>query len=198
MGFSVVNNFAGPKKINYQALQEHDISLLYAWVNQPEIILWWRDTADDFHEFKNKYLAKILSDVEFPFLMYFDDLPMGYISYYIANRIGSGWWPDQQDGTYGIDLFIGLQEKLGCGYGSLFLKGFVDFLLKKPEVKKIIIDPSIDNFRAIRCYKNAGFRPQGQVSTPYGQTLLMEFYRDEQLYKPLISSPQADEPVEDV
>ncbi len=162
------------KRFEFRVLTENDLSLLFAWVNQSEISRWWADVGLDLQTFKEKYLEKLSNGFEFPFMVLFDEQPIGYIEYYVANKVGGGWWTDEPAGVYGIDVFIGESEKLGRGYGSNFLRMFVDFLLKKPEIKKIIIDPAVDNLRAIRCYEKVGFSPVGQVKTPLGISLLME------------------------
>ncbi len=162
------------KRFEFKILSENELPLLYDWVNQPEVVRWWVDVGLDWSDFKQKYLGKLSNGIEFPYIVYFDEQPIGYIEYYLANKVGGGWWLDQPAGVYGIDVFIGGAEILGKGYGSIFLRKFVDFLIAKPEVKKIIIDPAVDNNRAIRCYEKVGFSPVGQVKTPLGISFLME------------------------
>lgn len=171
-------------RFEFKNLSEKDLPLLYSWVNQPEVAKWWYEGGSEFAIFQAKYKAKLNSNNKFPFIVYLHGTPIGYVEYYIANQVGDGWWPDQPDGVYGIDIFIGVPEKLGKGYGSIFLRMFVDLLFAKPEVKKIIIDPAIDNLRAIRCYEKVGFRPVGRVMTPIGPALLMEFQAQACSYMP--------------
>ena len=161
-------------KIDFKVMAEGDLPLLFAWVNQPAVAQWWADVGLDLSTFQRRYLDKFAGGFEFPFMVLVDKNPIGYIEYYVANRIGGGWWPDQPDGVYGIDVFIGDSEKLGKGYGSLFIRLFIDSLFVKPEIKKIIIDPAIDNHRAIRCYQKVGFQPVGVRVTPLGQVMLMD------------------------
>jgi len=41
------------------------------------------------------------------------------------------------------------------------------------QVTSVQADPAPDNVRAIRCYRNVGFRPVAEVDTPDGRALLM-------------------------
>lgn len=159
----------------FKLLQEDDIPLLCSWVKQPEVARWWYESDLDWPSFLSKYRDKLSKGVAFPFLVCFDGQPIGYIEYYIANKVGDGWWPDLPSGVYGIDVFIGEAQKLGRGYGSIFIRKFIDMLAEKSEVKKIILDAAVDNLRAIRCYEKVGFSPVKQVVTPLGKALLMEF-----------------------
>ncbi len=43
------------------------------------------------------------------------------------------------------------------------------------DIEKIIIDPTPDNKRAIRCYEKVGFKGIGEIETPDGTACLMEY-----------------------
>lgn len=162
--------------IEFKVLDEDDLPLVFSWINQPEIARWWVDKDLDWDAFSARYLGKLEGNIEFPFIVFIEGVPIGYIEYYVANKFGGGWWPNEPDGVYGIDVFIGEQDKVGRGYGSLFIRLFLCFLFSKPEIKKIIIDPAVDNHRAIRCYQKVGFEPVGVQVTPLGKVMLMHLY----------------------
>lgn len=165
----------GQDYFEFKPLTEQDLPLLYSWINQPAVAQWWEDVGVDWHTFKGKYLNKCNSGFEFPFIVHAAESPFGYIEYYEARSVGNGWWPDQQDdGVYGIDVFIGDASSLGHGYGTLFIRRFVENLFSLDYVKKIIIDPAVTNLRAIRCYEKVGFVAVGVQNTPLGKALVME------------------------
>ena len=63
---------------------------------------------------------------------------------------------------------------IGSGTGNISIN-----LAENYKFSKIITDPSPDNKRAIRCYEKAGFVNQGQIVTPDGDALLMEYELDD-------------------
>ena len=74
----------------------------------------------------------------------------------------------------GIDQFIGDAQSLGKGLGTAMVKEFSDWLLQQLNTAKVITDPSPSNTRAVACYRKAGFKDVGVVTTPDGTALLME------------------------
>jgi RimJ/RimL family protein N-acetyltransferase len=62
-------------------------------------------------------------------------------------------------GTVGIDIFIGEEDHIHKGLGSLIIKAFLrDIVFKVYDVDVCIIDPEPTNKIAIRSYEKAGFR----------------------------------------
>lgn len=104
-----------------------------------------------------------------------DEKLIGYIQAYVAKTDDPNdeWWPDAEEGTVGVDQFIGEADLLGQGYGSAFVKDFTDKLLARDDVKKVQTDPDPTNARAIRAYEKAGFVAVEGIVTPDGPALLM-------------------------
>jgi RimJ/RimL family protein N-acetyltransferase len=165
-----------PNRILFKPLQENDLDLLCMWLDKPHVKAWWDDGLTH-EETKNIYRERIGDAVVVPFIVYLDDKPIGYIQYYHADKVGDGWWPDEIDGTVGIDQFIGEEELINCGYGTQMIGVFIKQLFENPAIKKIITDADPNNHRAIRCYEKAGLRVMGEVQTPDGVALLMAVYR---------------------
>lgn len=157
----------------FKPLQSEHLELLCQWLDQPHVKEWWDDhlTHD---EIKAKYGARIGDTVVVPFIVYLSEKPIGFIQYYVANQVGEGWWPDAEEGTVGIDQFIGEAEYLNQGYGTALIRAFVKKLLADPKIKKVITEADPDNARARRCYEKAGFHFVGEIDTPDGKSLLLE------------------------
>ena len=85
--------------------------------------------------------------------------PIGYLQFYEITD------PDEKvelrlcpyRHPFGIDLFLGVPQKLGQGVGTRCLEMTCHFLFSKRDADALCIDPRIDNPRAIRCYQKAGF-----------------------------------------
>jgi RimJ/RimL family protein N-acetyltransferase len=160
-------------KFLFKPLLEEDLDLLCRWLDTPHVKEWWHDglTHD---EIKSKYRKRIGDILVSPLIAYLDDQPIGFIQYYHANKVGDGWWPDEKDGTLGIDQFIGEENYINRGFGTLMINAFIKQLFLNPDVKKIITDVDPKNQRAIRCYEKTGFKFIKELNTPDGLAYLME------------------------
>lgn len=163
--------------ISFQPLQENHLDLLYVWLQKPHVKEWWDDHLTD-EEIKLKYKKNIGNLIVPPFIVYFDDKPIGFIQYYFANQVGNGWWPDESDGTVGVDLFVGEENCINRGVGTQILQAFLSELFKNhPDIEKVIADPNPKNHRARRCYEKAGFKFVKEIITPDGVACLLAVKR---------------------
>ncbi len=72
-----------------------------------------------------------------------------------------------------MDLFIAEEDLLNKGYGTQIVQKFSDRLLAD-KAKKVLIDPSADNKRAIRCYEKAGFKQVRIAHDGTAECLILE------------------------
>ncbi|MFH1831676.1 MAG: GNAT family N-acetyltransferase, partial [bacterium] len=151
--FSLQNN------IVFKPLEEKDLPLFFEWVKKPHVAPWWySDMYEKFVE-KNKP-EKLISNYVYPFIIYINNKPIGYIHYYIAVKAENGWWMEslgQPVETVGMEIFIGQTEYVGKGIGTIVVKKFVEKIFKETNAPKIIVDPELKNMAAVRCYEKAGF-----------------------------------------
>jgi len=160
-------------KISFKPIESRDIEQVFTWVHQPEIARWYQETSN-WEDFQQKFEQKSHSEYCFGFMVYIDDVPIGYMQYYLADKVGNNWWPEEKAGTVGIDQFIGNLDYLGKGFGTQFISEFIQKkLLIQKFVNKIIVDVDPENKRAIRCYQKVGFNEVGLINTPDGIALLM-------------------------
>jgi len=141
--------------ITFKPLKEKDMSRFFAWVKKPHIAKWWK--SDTYEKFIEKYRPKTaVQNHVFPFIMYINEKPIGYIQYYLADKVDNGFWTKthgQTAGTVGIDIIIGETDYIGKGFGPLFMKKFIEKINKETKTSKIIVDPDVTNIAAIRCYE---------------------------------------------
>ncbi len=159
--------------IRFSSLKSKNIDFLVNWLRRSHVSEFWSEPIND-DQIRKKYSETIESKVVFPFIIHVDEKPVGYIQAYLAAQVGDGWWPDETEGTYGMDLYIGELDYFGKGYGSGIIQKFLEYFQSKHEVRKWIIDVSPKNLRAIRCYEKVGFRFIKEVMTPDGKANLME------------------------
>lgn len=151
-----------PVNIHFEKMTGDDIQLWKKWIAVPHVKEVW---FIDGYETSDYIFDKIKGNGHtFPFIIYLDNLPIGYIQYcdLYAYRIltpkPKGLFKNESPGTFCIDLFIAESDFLNKGYGTEIVKRFTQKLAHELNVKKILIDPAAKNKRAIRCYEKAGFQ----------------------------------------
>lgn len=165
-------------KFTFKLLQENDLELICTWLDRPHVKEWWNDglTHD---EIKNKYRKRLSDTIVISYIVYMDNKPIGFIQYYHADKVGDSWWPDETEGTVGIDQYIGEEKFINRGYGTQMISTFKEKLFENPAIKKIIVDVDPNNKRALRCYEKTGFKFVKELMTPDGIAYLLEHKRDQ-------------------
>ena len=159
--------------IKFTIFQEKHVPLFRFWLHQDHVKRFWQESENEA-ELKEKMLVRLAERSVQSFIITKDSVEIGYIQYYDAKKVGERWWPNEQPGTFGIDVVIGSFSHVGLGLGPAVIKEFITFLKEKePGITSIIIDPSPDNDRAIKAFAKAGFQPEGPIKTPGGDALLM-------------------------
>ena len=161
----------------FKKIDKNDTPLLLTWFEQKHVKIWWPVPEKD--ETIKQFLQRIRSKNTFGYIVKANKTPIGYIQYYYIDRklekTGS-WLPALPKTTIGTDQLIGNQKYTGKGYGTLFIKEFINYLHKiEPNATTVIVDPDPTNFAAIRCYEKVGFKHVGIYETPWGPALLMRY-----------------------
>lgn len=168
--------------IKFKPLENEDMPIFYKWVKTPHVAKWWQ--AGTYEDFVENYNPKSKNqNYVFPFIIYINEKTIGYIQYYLADKVDDGWWMKYQGqpaGTVGMDIIIGDSNYIGKGFGTMLVKIFIEKIFKETNASKIIIDPDKENFAAIHCYEKAGFKKVREIDTPAffdappGKSVLME------------------------
>jgi RimJ/RimL family protein N-acetyltransferase len=159
----------------FESVEEKHLPLLYDWFKKPYVDKWW-PVPQEKEDFFNSFLKRIRQGVT-PFLVLCNNLPIGYIQTYIVDRNSDKhkWLPKiiGKGKLIGIDQFIGESDYLHKGFGTLFIKEFVNNILAEEKDLTVIVDPEPINAAAIRCYEKVGFKKFGEYKAPWGSALLM-------------------------
>ena len=151
----------------FRPMSAGDLSLVQRWLETPEVVRWWGRADEQY--------ALVSGDLGHPdmdqFMVAIDKQPFAYIQCYPLSTWNQGFG-SQPPATRGIDQFIGEPDMIGRGYGSGFIRQFVDALLAS-GIPRVVTDPDPDNIRAVRAYARAGFRSEHLVDTPDGPALVM-------------------------
>jgi RimJ/RimL family protein N-acetyltransferase len=132
----------------FRPLAADDFPLMLRWLTTEHIKKWWNDGDDTLEKVALHYGAKD-DTVRFILLATEDNnkKPIGYFQYYF-----------EMGGTIGIDQFIGEENYLNRGVGTRAIKVFVGMIARRHRPTRIVLDPSPENKRAIRCYEKVGFK----------------------------------------
>lgn len=150
-------------KFTFKSLTKNDLQLLFNWLSLSHVSAWWHESKD-WHIFKEKYNKKLINTNIGSFIIQDKTKSMGYIQWYkIADEsILPAPYPEN---TFGIDLFIADVEYIGKGFAPIVIKRFIKQELLPKNPNKIIVDPEINNHRAIRTYEKVGFKKTKIIPT---------------------------------
>jgi RimJ/RimL family protein N-acetyltransferase len=144
-----------------------DFSQMLEWLSKAHIKQWWND-GDDTLEKVALHYGKKSDDVKRFILVEVKkscEKPIGYFQYYFAS-----------DNEIGIDQFIGEEDYLDKGVGERTIKMFINLIVERENPTSIILDPSPNNKRAIRCYEKVGFKHYETKITEEGNSAFMMRY----------------------
>ncbi|MGI9400711.1 MAG: GNAT family N-acetyltransferase [Rhizobiaceae bacterium] len=147
-------------QIEFRQVVEQDFALLGQWMEQDHWQEWWGDPETELGYIRDMVKGR---DSTRPYIFLIDGKNTGYIQYWLINDHQNVEWiakypwlaklpPD----SAGIDLSIGEEKNLSKGLGVAVLRAFTGMLAAK-GYNTMIIDPDMDNLRAIRAYEKAGF-----------------------------------------
>lgn len=145
-----------------------DLPLLAAWFADPEFVRWWGGEPKSRDEVARDYLGRHDGDeIVQSFIILRRDVPIGYIQ---------AWNDEPLIG--GIDIVL-IPDVHGRGYGPDAVRALARYLHDELSWRRITIDPSVRNLRAIRAFEKAGFIAQSEMLDPRdGPLLLMTFATD--------------------
>lgn len=129
---------------SFRKLLPEDFPQMLEWLAENHVKEWWNDGDDTPEKVAAHYGT---TDGTERFLLLDDEKPIGYFQYYFAN-----------DNAIGIDQFIGEKTLLNRGIGEKTIRMFVQMIFEKHNPSYIILDPSPENKRAVRCYEKVGFK----------------------------------------
>jgi aminoglycoside 6'-N-acetyltransferase len=142
----------------------HDYKLMAKWLTDEQVLKFYegRDNPFDLERIIETYKPMSRGDDPVvPCLFYYQNISIGYLQYCALNDLSQAhrqlYHLDQTDDVYGIDLFIGETDYWNKGIGTKILSAVISYLFEQRQAHKIVIDPHVDNPRAIRCYEKCGF-----------------------------------------
>ncbi len=84
--------------------------------------------------------------------------PIGIIQIIDPYHEETNYWGEIEQNKRAIDIWIGEEENLNRGYGTLMMEWAIKTCFSEPNVDAIMIDPIKSNTKAHRFYKRLGFK----------------------------------------
>lgn len=163
-------------------LENRDKYYLVKWLSNPTVLKHYegRDNPFDLEKINETFYKSNTTKTNCIFE--YDKKAIGFIQFYpldCETRILYGY--DDKRIIYGTDQFIGEVEYWNKGIGTLLVNTVVNYLITEEHAEKIVMDPRVENHRAIRCYEKCGFRKIKLLQNrefhegAYRDCLLMEY-----------------------
>lgn len=158
--------------LSFEALTLADVPLLTRWLQAPHVRAFWDDGERDEAAVRATYFGE---NEERGFVFRVDGRAAGFIQ---RERVEPGNeffpWAHPDGETWGVDLLIGEPDLTGRGLGPQVIRAFLAHLrAERPGARRVLIDPSPANVRAVRAYARAGFLPLARLETTWGEVQLM-------------------------
>jgi len=140
--------------------------------NRPHVTRWFGGSIT-LEKVREKFRDRLGSPHYSPFIVEREGDSIAYVQHYVVSVFAEHPWQREiESHVVGIDLFLFDERSLDRGLGSALLTALLE-RLRHAGVTKVLIDPSIDNARAIRCYEKVGFRRSFEVQYPWGTEVVM-------------------------
>lgn len=86
-----------------------------------------------------------------------DGRPIGFVQIIDPLEEESHYWGEVEKDLRAIDIWLGEEEDIGKGYGSVIMTQAIDRCFAVSKVSAILIDPLASNVKAHRFYERLGF-----------------------------------------
>ena len=151
---------------------DDDYRLVARWLSDERVLefAWGRDDPYDEDRVRQKYGPRIRHRSDpgdgpdgrgrvVPCILLYKDEPIGFLQYYpVTGSDSQNYGTSPELNTFALDLAIGEPELWDKGLGTRFLKVMLAFLYTTKGAQRILIDPRVNNSRAVRCYEKSGFQ----------------------------------------
>lgn len=174
------------KDLRVCTLVDKDRTLLAKWLSNPEVLRYYEGRDNPFNVEKVEQEFFDADEDVARCLIEFNEKPIGYLQFYeVAEDERQIYdYDDSEEVIYGMDQFIGETGYWNKGIGTQLVRLVVTYLMRDKGANRIVMDPQIQNERAIRCYEKCGFRKVKLLSKrelhegEYRDCWLLEYRRE--------------------
>jgi RimJ/RimL family protein N-acetyltransferase len=152
---------------------DRDLDLLHSWMNDPEVARFWK------MPWSRVQIASYLgrqdrSKHSTPYLGELHGVPMGYCELYRADLDPLAQYYDAREHDAGLHALLGPTGYRAQGLAVDLLRIVTTWQLDAdPRATRVVIEPDVENKRAIRLAELAGFRRRMDLDLPNKRAALM-------------------------
>lgn len=149
--------------LKYYICKMHNIILRTATIKDLPILQLWdeqqhnidADPKDDWNwetelQYYPPWREQLVAEL--------DGRPIGFIQIIDPKEEETHYWGDIAANLRAIDIWIGMADDIGKGYGTIMMHLAIARCFANPDVTGILIDPLVSNEKAIRFYQRIGYR----------------------------------------
>lgn len=149
--------------LKVRPLKLADAVFLYKWLNDPRVLAFYegRDNPQDMSTITARFFRNSSDDRVDRSMVLWRKIPIGYVQTYLvdAEELSAYAYEYGELGTvYGMDQFIGEPEYWDQGIGTLLVNTVANRLSTNAWCQCVVMDPRVDNPRAIHVYEKCGFK----------------------------------------
>jgi aminoglycoside 6'-N-acetyltransferase len=145
-----------------------DLNTLELWSQQIHVVRsipdgywdWETDLSED-----PEWRLQIISEV--------NGQPLGFIQIIDPFYEPTRYWGMTGRRLRAIDIWIGMPENIGRGFGTSMMQWAIARCFSNPDVTDILIDPLYDNKKAQRFYRRLGFLSLGKRRFDDSEAMVM-------------------------
>jgi aminoglycoside 6'-N-acetyltransferase len=152
-----------------------DVAWLVRWDDDPDVAAAIGGRGADWYDWP----AELVRDVRWRELLIAeeDGRPIGFLQLVDAGEEESQYWGDVEPGTWALDIWIGSPHDRGRGLGAAAMKLALHRIFDQHGAEVVVIDPAVDNRRAIAFYEQLGFERVGTREFGDDECLVMRMTR---------------------
>ncbi|NMP21027.1 GNAT family N-acetyltransferase [Sulfobacillus harzensis] len=145
--------------LSFRPMTMADVDDTSAWLTTPEVLAYYegRDRPQSPDLVRQRYLPKQGEPVQ-ALIVWWKGRRIGYVQVYPLDDKAAAQYQEPADDTWGMDLFIGEPALWGQGLGTRLVNAITDSLFHHMGARRILIDPRVNNPRALHVYQKCGFR----------------------------------------
>jgi aminoglycoside 6'-N-acetyltransferase len=152
-----------------------DVELLIAWDDDADVAAGLGGPGADWYDWPNE----LTRDVSWRELLIVeeDGRPIGFVQLADASEEESHYWGEIAPGTWALDIWIGSADDRGRGLGTEAMHAALRRSFDQHGAHTVVIDPRVENRRAIAFYEGLGFEHVGVRQFDEDRCLVMRFPR---------------------
>lgn len=142
-----------------------DVPIFEIWDRQPHVIAATSDDPSESEAFGGidwrQELALAAPDSRY-FVAEIEGRPIGAMQVIDPHTEATHYWGDIEPNLRALDIWIGMADDLGKGYGEAMMRRAFQICFADARVTAIVIDPLSSNSRAHKFYRRLGFVAEGR------------------------------------